>query len=99
MRFTSTCSHTLTRSLVNYDRNSSPSPRDQLESILDALPDEFNALDSTIQYFHIMCSIIEVESMLLDHEAKPERTRKNVLTEPLSVNVAPLVPTLTQATN
>lgn len=72
---------------------------DQLESILDGLPDEFNALDSTIQYLHIMCSIIEVEFMLLDHEAKLERTRKNVLTEPLFVNVAPLVPTPTQTTN
>ncbi|KAI5429055.1 hypothetical protein KIW84_033882 [Lathyrus oleraceus] len=40
-----------------------------------------------IQYQATICPIIEVESMLLDHEAKLDRSKKRTLIEPMSVNV------------
>ncbi|KAI5442829.1 hypothetical protein KIW84_011739 [Lathyrus oleraceus] len=62
------------------------SHRDQLEAILDGFPDEFNALVSIIPYRPTLCHIIEDESMLLNHEAKLDRSNKRTLTEPMFVN-------------
>nr|KAI5438491.1 hypothetical protein KIW84_024289 [Pisum sativum] len=41
-----------------------------------------------IQYRTTLRPIIEAEPMLLSHEAKLERAKKSILTEPLSINVA-----------
>ncbi|MCI43486.1 retrovirus-related Pol polyprotein from transposon TNT 1-94, partial [Trifolium medium] len=68
--------------------------RDQLEAILDGLPNEYNALTAIIQYRSDLCPIVEAEAMLLAHEAKLEKSKKVVLSEPLSVNVAHVPPIL-----
>lgn len=68
------------------------SHRDQLEAILDGLPEESNALASIIRYRPSLCPIIEAESMLLDHEAKLDKSKKTVLTEPLSISAAQASP-------
>lgn len=59
---------------------------------LNGLPDEYNAVASIIQYRTTLFPIIEAESMLLAHEAKLDKSRKNVLTEHLSINVAQAAP-------
>lgn len=64
------------------------SHRDQIEVVLDGLPQEYNTVASTIQYRPNLCPIIEVESMILSHEVKLEKAKKNVLGEPIFVNVA-----------
>ncbi|PNX77875.1 hypothetical protein L195_g033846 [Trifolium pratense] len=61
---------------------------DQLEVILDGLPEEYNALDAGNYYRFELCPIIEAESMFLLHEAKLEKANKVVLSEPFTMNVA-----------
>ncbi|KAI5403411.1 hypothetical protein KIW84_050837 [Lathyrus oleraceus] len=61
---------------------------DQIEDVLDGLPEEYNAIASIIQYRPNLCPVIEAESMLLSYEAKLEKAKKNVLAEPISINVA-----------
>lgn len=46
------------------------SHRDQIKTVLDGLPEEYNALASILQCCPNLCIIIEAESMLISHEAK-----------------------------
>lgn len=71
---------------------------DQIEAILDGLPEEYNDLASIIQYRPHLCPIIEAESMLISHEGKLETAKKTVVTEPIFVNVAQATPLVTADT-
>lgn len=64
------------------------SHRDHLDAFVEGLPEEYEALAAIIQYRAGLCDILDAESMLLAHEAKLEKYKKNVLTESLSINVA-----------
>ena len=63
--------------------------RDHLDLIFDGLPEEFSPLMALVFNRGIPCSINEVESMIVSHEARLERIKKKQSGESLiSVNVA-----------
>lgn len=64
--------------------------RDHLETILDGLPDEYHAIVAVIQNRSDICTIAEVEAMLLSHDVRLEKSKKKLLADSstLSVNVA-----------
>lgn len=65
----------------------SVSHHDQLETILDGLPTEYQGLASIIQYRDEPCALTVAETMLLSHEARLERAPQTPVQEPLSVNL------------
>lgn len=66
--------------------------RDHLEIIFDGLPEEFDALMTLVYNRGTLCSINEVEAMIVCYEARLDRTRKKQLGESLiSANVAQVV--------
>lgn len=52
---------------------------------------------SIIQYRSTICQIIEVEFILISHEAKLDKAKQNIFTKPLFVNVAQVIPNATQS--
>ena len=61
--------------------------RDQLETIFDGLPPEYQALTSIIQYCDEPCEIIIAETMLLSHEARLDRSTHAISHGSLFVNL------------
>lgn len=65
---------------------------DHLEIIFDGLPEEFDALTTLVYNHGTLCSINEVESMIVSHEAHLDSTRKKQLGgSMISANVAHVV--------
>lgn len=63
------------------------SHRDQLETILDGLLTEYQALMSIIRYRDDPCPMIVAETMLLPHEATLDMENCTPIHEPLYVNL------------
>ena len=64
------------------------SHRDLIEGVLEALPEEFNAIDASVNSKSEVISLDELESQLLTQEARNEKFKKVVATEPASINLA-----------
>lgn len=63
------------------------SRRNQLETIVDALPPEYQALALIIQYRNQPCELVVAETMRLSHEARLDRAPRSSSLESLIVNL------------
>jgi len=64
------------------------SHRDLIEGVLEALPEEFNAIVASVNSKSEVISLDELESHLLTQEARNEKFKKAAATEPASINLA-----------
>jgi len=68
------------------------SHRDLIELVLEALPEEFNPVVVSVNSHDVLISLDELESQLLTLEARNEKFKKALISDPASVN-------LTQSSN
>lgn len=61
--------------------------RDLIEVVLEALPEEFNAVVASVNRKTEIISLDELESQLLAQESRNERFKKAAITEPTSINL------------
>lgn len=60
---------------------------DQLETILDGLPSEYQGIASIIKYLNKLCVVIVTKTMLISHEARFKRALCTPVQELLSMNL------------
>lgn len=63
------------------------SHRDLIETVLEALPGEYNAIVASVNSKSEVISLDELESQLLTQESRNEKFKKAAVTEPVSVNL------------
>ncbi|MCI02605.1 retrovirus-related Pol polyprotein from transposon TNT 1-94, partial [Trifolium medium] len=65
------------------------SVRDHMETILEGLSEDYNALSAVIQYRDSdgPCPVLVAEAMLLTHKSRLERMKKATIIDPVSVNI------------